>query len=94
MFLARSAFWLGVAYLVIHPGAGDIAGAARSASSQIAAASRQAVAQGMQHCATSDCIGVAITALTVAAPALTRTHQGPADVPVAPVPRPRPARLG
>jgi hypothetical protein len=102
MFLVKSAFWLTVAYLVIHPDPGTLAGAAKSASSQALAAGRQLVATELVQnpCLLAGCAGPGLPGPVAKAAQLpgvafpAAASAPPVASPIAPIPRPPPRRLG
>jgi hypothetical protein len=102
MFLVRSAFWLTVAFLTIHPQNVDVGAAATALSNQAVDAGKRVVVAQM--------LGTNCPALSCALPQ-GRTAQAPVTVPMpapavattakftpsaspAPYPRPRPRWLG
>ena len=96
MFLvARSVFWLTVAYMVIKPGV-DFADA-QAMSAQAMAAGQQVIAEQIQaiECDSFQCVGgkaIAAAALQ-SSPSVGPMHELPTIGP-APMPRPRPDRAG
>lgn len=97
MFLiARSVFWLTVAYMVIKPGV-DFADA-QAMSTQAMAAGQQVIAEQIQaiECDSFQCAGgkAVIAAALQSSPSVgTPMHESPTIGP-APMPRPRPDRAG
>jgi hypothetical protein len=91
MFLARSAFWLTVAYLVIGPGTFDLEGTADRLSAQAAEAGRTLVANQLLggHCLPFQCPGGSAGTIV---PSVDGAPAAPSS-PV-PLPRPRPDRMG
>jgi hypothetical protein len=96
MFLLRSAFWLTVAFLVIHPGV-DLKGTASGLASAAMAAGHDLIAQQIAdaECIDLQCTGAkaAISVAFSSIPSADGTMQSPADGPV-PFPRPRPDWMG
>jgi hypothetical protein len=98
MFLvARSVFWLTVAYLVIRPG-GDLPGTAAAMSEQALAAGQQIVAEQILSNDCNDdlrCLGgqAVVAAVLSAKPSADLPMQDSPQV-LAPVPQPRPDWLG
>jgi hypothetical protein len=91
MFLARSAFWLTVAYLVIGPGSLDLGGTADQLSAQAAEAGRTLVVNHVLggHCLPLQCPGAG--AGTIVPSIVDAFAASPNPVPL---PRPRPDRMG
>jgi hypothetical protein len=92
--VARSVFWLTLAYLVIKPGA-DLPDTAEL-SAQAMAAGSQMIAQQIEaiECQSWKCMGgkaVIAAALPATAPVAARVDANPIPVPL---PRPRPDQLG
>lgn len=95
-FVARSVFWLTVAYLVIKPGVDFVD--AQALSAQAMAAGQQAIVQQVQaiECDSFQCAGgkaVVAAALQTSPPVSTPMHVSPASH-SAPIPRPRPDWAG
>jgi hypothetical protein len=98
MFLVRSAFWLTVGFLVVHPQSIDLGAAASAMSAQaMAAGQKVVVAQILKsECPLFDC-AQAKPKLAVAAtqnPSVDLPMQDASTISVAPVPRPRPHWMG
>jgi hypothetical protein len=98
MFVAKSAFWLAVAFLVIKPGF-DFQGAAQAASTQVFAAGQQLLVDQIlaNDCDTLQCGGGKAAAVALLAPISSPSAGLPMqDSPavLAPVPRPRLDRAG
>jgi hypothetical protein len=94
MLLLRSIFWLGLAYVVIHPQV-DLSGAAGALSDQTMAAGQKFIVEQIAagHCRADACavVPAAITLLT-SNPACDSTMQDSHST--VPIPRPRPFRMG
>ncbi|MET3926210.1 hypothetical protein [Devosia sp. 2618] len=95
-FVARSVFWLTVAYMVIRPGVDFVD--AQALSNQAMAAGSQMVAEQIQNieCDSFQCIGgkAVIAAALQSSPSADATmHVAPVIDPM-PLPRPRPDRAG
>ena len=97
--LLRSAFWLGVAFIAIHPDA-DYAGLARETGTRAVAMGQQLVIEQViaQSCLQFSCAVAAPLAIAATAPISTPSVGPPMqDSPTfypAPVPRPRPDWMG
>jgi hypothetical protein len=97
MFLvARSVFWLTVAYMVIKPGV-DFADA-QALSAQAVTSGQHVIAEQIQaiECDSFQCVGGKAIAAAVLQPSLpvgTPMHSGPTER-LAPIPRPRPDWAG
>jgi hypothetical protein len=98
MFLVRSAFWLTVAFLTIHPQTLDVGAAATALSNQAVDAGKRVVVAEVLG---ADCTGLrcalpaapAVVPARIAAPAVAATARlSPSQSP-APYPRPRPRWL-
>jgi hypothetical protein len=94
--IARSIFWLGLAYAVIKPGVP--LPNTEVLASQAMAAGTQVVAAGISQvpCDSLQCLGgkaIVAAALSPAPAAEASMHDAPV-VPAVPVPRPRPDRMG
>ena len=108
MFLIRSAFWLTVAFVAMHPHDVDIGAAANALSGQaIEAGQRIVVAQILKNdCTLVGCASAAPTSAVPAKPVQTAMVASPNPPAVdltshdastarsAPIPRPRPAWMG
>lgn len=99
MFLVRSAFWLGLAIVVLQPQSWDVGEQASALGDKAFDAGRQAVVQQVANieCTSIECVGG--KALLHASgishnPSQASTMQDSPDIQPAPVPRPRPARAG
>jgi len=100
MFLLRSAFWLGLAFIMIvpkvdHP---DLGASATALSAQAVAAGEKLIVDQINQntCTTLKCAGsqAMIAALISSTPSAgIPMHEQPAPPPV-PIPRPRPDRAG
>ena len=98
MFLVRSAFWLTVAFLTIHPQNLDVGAAATALSNQaVDAGKRVVVAEVLgTDCAALRCAMPAAPAATPApihTPTVTATARLAPSLSPAPYPRPRPRWL-
>ena len=98
MFLLRSAFWLGLAFLVMKPGPVDLADTAETLSASALAAGQQLIVEQIENteCASLQCFGgkaLLSAALNPAPSAGSPMQDSPAEAPV-PLPRPRPERAG
>ena len=96
MFFVRSAFWLALAFIVIHPAHIDLGAAAQTASSQAMAAGQHLIVSQIlkSDCPLMTCADAAPhTALAPAAPALSPMQGSPAAM-TAPIPQPRLHRIG
>jgi hypothetical protein len=100
MFLVRSAFWLGLAFVVLQPHGLEIgAGAAALFGAKAANAGQEIAAAQVAklHCDTLECAGgkaaLIASGLTVN-PSQASTMQDSPSLKLAPVPRPRLARAG
>jgi hypothetical protein len=98
MFLVKSAFWLTVAFILVHPKDVDLGAAAASVSSQAMAAGQQMIVAQILK---SDCplltCAAAKPKLAVAAnanPSVDSPMQDSSINRAAPVPRPRPHWMG
>lgn len=98
MFLVKSAFWLTVAFIVIHPNDVDLGATAASMSSRAMAAGQQMiVAQILKsdcpllNCATAK---PSLAVATTANPSTDSPMQDSSVSSAAPVPRPRPHWMG
>jgi len=99
MFLVRSAFWLTVAFMTIHPQNLDLGAAATALSNQaVDAGKRVAVAEVLgTDCTALRCAIPAAPAaapLPTAAPVAAATARLTPSLSPAPYPRPRPSWLG
>ena len=104
MFLVRSAFWLTVAFLTIHPQNVDVGAAATALSNQaVDAGKRVVVAQVLgTDCPALSCAlphgrtteAAAALPAPMPAPAVTTTAKFTPAASPAPYPRPRPRWLG
>jgi hypothetical protein len=97
MFIVRSAFWLGVAFLVMAPKGTDFGAAATDLSQQAMAAGQQLIVSEIieNGCNSIECLGgkaVLATVLTKV-PSIDPSMQDSSNSPV-PFPRPRPDRMG
>ena len=97
MFIVRSAFWLGVAFVVMAPKGTDFGAAATDLSQQAMAAGQQVIVSQIleNDCNTIECLGgkaVVATVLTKV-PSIDPSMQDSSNSPV-PFPRPRPDRMG
>jgi len=101
MFLVRSAFWLTVAFVALHPHDVDLGATASAVADQAMAAGQQVIAQQI---AGNRCLIIAVgcpppdghatprAAVAAAAPVVAASPKITTVMPV--VPRPRPAWLG
>jgi hypothetical protein len=99
MFLLRSAFWLGLAFMVMMPHGTDLGASAGALSAQAMAAGEKLIVEqiGQTSCTTLKCAGSqAMIAALIASPPSTGTpmHVSPVSIDPAPLPRPRPDRAG
>jgi hypothetical protein len=99
MFLLRSAFWLGLAFMVMMPHGTDLGASAGALSAQAMAAGEKLIVEqiGQVPCSTIKCAGsqAMIAALITSTPSAgTPMHQTPVTTDPVPVPRPRPDRAG
>lgn len=98
MFLVKSAFWLTVAFITIHPGgSADLGKTASALTGQaVADGQRIAVAQLIEHaCVAPLCLALQGSATRTVAPASpSTTPHVEARVLPTPVPIPRPAWMG
>ena len=98
MFVLRSAFWLGVMFLIVAPKDFDVGKTASEASEQALSVGRQVVVSQVLagECDTLECAG-GKAALAVLAgskfPSVDKPMQITSNNPV-PLPRPRPDRMG
>lgn len=102
MFILRSAFWLGVAFLLVKPAHLDLAQSGQSLAAQTISATKSLATAGIDAvpCQSLECAGVkSVAKLSLAAHAAnaagsgeTRIAQNTNTVP--PLPRPRMARPG
>jgi len=99
MFLIRSAFWLGLAMIVIQPQGWDLGAKADALSTAAVDAGKQVVIQQVMNtpCDSIECVGG--KALLLASgnsnnPSQASTMQDSLSLKLAPVPRPRPAWAG
>ena len=97
MFVLRSAFWLGVAFLVMAPKGTDFGAAATDLSQQAMAAGQQLIVTEIlqNDCNTIECLGgkAAIATVLTSVPSIDPSMQDSSNSPV-PFPRPRPDRMG
>lgn len=99
MFLVRSAFWLGLAIVIIQPQNADFGAQAGILGEKALDTGRQVVSQHVEkvECTSIECIGgkaiLAASGITKN-PQQASTMQDSPDLILAPVPRPRPARAG
>src|SRR5688500_5322628 len=97
MFIVRSAFWLGVAFVVMAPKGTDFGAAATDLSQQAMAAGQQViVSQSLENdCNTIECLGgkAVIATVLTKVPSIDPSMQDSSSSPV-PFPRPRPDRMG
>jgi hypothetical protein len=102
MFLLRSAFWLTVAFVTLHPRDVDLGAAASALSDRAMAAGQQMLADQILK---TECMPIRCTAATtkvrpaavtasLSAPSAGPTMQGSPNSRPAPVPRPRPDWMG
>src|SRR4051812_22964719 len=98
MFMLRSAFWLGLMFMMIVPGHDhpDLGASANALSTQAMAAGEKLIVDQINQttCTTIKCAGsqAMIAALISASPSVGRPmHDSPAIAPV-PLPRPRPSK--
>jgi hypothetical protein len=97
MFIVRSAFWLGVAFLVMAPKGTDFGAAATDLSQQAMAAGQQVIVSQIleNDCTTIECLGgkAVIATVLTKVPSIDPSMQDSSNSPV-PFPRPRPDRMG
>jgi hypothetical protein len=99
MFLVRSAFWLTIAFIAIHPSNIDFGATARAAADQaVTAGQHLVVAEILKNdCSLSPC-GQAVRPVAIAAstpaPSVDLTMQDSSAISPAPFPRPRPDWMG
>jgi hypothetical protein len=100
MFLVRSAFWLTLAFIAIHPKDVDLGTAASQLSGQaMAAGQRMVVAQVLNadcpllRCATDKTVAVPHLA-NASTPSVDLSMQGSSASRSVPFPRPRPSWMG
>ena len=97
MFIVRSAFWLGVAFLVMAPKGTDFGAAATDLSQQAMAAGQQVIVSQIleNDCNTIECLGgkAVIATVLTKVPSIDPSMQDSSNSPV-PFPRPRPDRMG
>jgi hypothetical protein len=101
MFLVRSAFWLTLAFIAIHPKDVDLGATASALSGQaMAAGQKLVVAQILNNdCSLVGCPAIAKTAAapltaSVTTPSVGLSMQGSSAVRPVPFPRPRPDWMG
>lgn len=100
MFLLRSAFWLTIAFLVIHPHGVDPTATVRGISSQAMASGERFIVQQIvsSSCLPLECSVPPKPATTLAAsttlPSAASPAQGTTVTKPAPFPRPRPDWMG
>jgi hypothetical protein len=97
MFIVRSAFWLGVAFILMAPKDMDFGAAATDLSQQAMAAGQQLLVRQMIQ---ADCTNIecrdgkaAIATVPTKVPSIDPSMQDSSTSPV-PFPRPRPDRMG
>lgn len=97
MFIVRSAFWLGVAFVVMAPKGTDFGAAATDLSQQAMAAGQQVIVSQIleNDCNTIECLGgkAVIATVLTKVPSIDPSMQDSSNSPV-PFPRPRPDRMG
>jgi hypothetical protein len=97
MFIVRSAFWLGVAFLVMAPKGTDFGAAATDLSQQAMAAGQQVIVSQIleNDCTTIECLGgkAVIATVLTKVPSIDPSMQDSSNSPV-PFPRPRPDWMG
>jgi hypothetical protein len=97
MFIVRSAFWLGVAFLVMAPKGTDFGAAATDLSQLAMAAGQQVIVSQIleNDCTTIECLGgkAVIATVLTKVPSIDPSMQDSSNSPV-PFPRPRPDRMG
>lgn len=97
MFIVRSAFWLGLAFLVMAPKGTDFGAAATDLSQQAMAAGQQMIVSQIlaNECNTIECLGgkAAIATVLTKVPSIDPSMQDSSNSPV-PFPRPRPDWMG
>jgi len=101
MFLVRSAFWLTVAFIALHPRDMDLGATASALSGQAMAAGQQLVVAQILNkdcpllsCAPAATAGTMPPAASVSTPSVDLSMQGSPTHHAVPVPRPRPAWMG
>jgi hypothetical protein len=97
MFFVRSAFWLGVAFMVMARDGMDFGAAATDISQQAMAAGQQFIVRQVTQadCTSIECLSGTAARATVLTevPSIDRSIEDPSNNPV-PFPRPRPDRTG
>ena len=98
MFLIRSAFWLTVAFVAIHPPGVDLGATASALSGQAVAAGQKLVVEQLiaKDCALTRCAPTTPPRLTasLAIPSAGLPMQDSPALKAAPIPRPRPHWMG
>jgi hypothetical protein len=97
MFIVRSAFWLGLAFVLMAPNGTDFGAAATNLSQQAMAAGQQLVVSQIANtnCDTIECLGgkAVIATVLTEVPSVDPSMQDSSNSPV-PFPRPRPDWMG
>lgn len=99
MFLLRSAFWLGLAFMVMMPHDTDLGASAGALSAKAMAAGEKLIVEqiGQVPCTSITCAGsqaMLAALITSTSSAGTPMHQTPVTIDPIPVPRPRPDTAG
>lgn len=100
MFLIRSAFWLGLAFVVLQPQDWDLGQRARELGTRALDAGRQVAVEQVRNvdCATMECVGgkaIILASNHENSPSpQASTMQDSPSLTLAPVPRPRPVWMG
>ena len=97
MFIVKSAFWLGLAFLLIQPQGVDFAAAGRAMSSGALVAGQRLITSQIAQpaCRGTQCVGNAVLATAMSKlndPSGVFPMQDSPDRGPVPIPRPRPAR--
>jgi ABC-type siderophore export system fused ATPase/permease subunit len=97
MFIVRSAFWLGLAFVLMAPKGTDFGAAATDLSQQAMAAGQQLIVSQIANtnCDTIECLGgkAVIATVLTEVPSIDPSMQDLSSSPV-PFPRPRPDWMG
>jgi hypothetical protein len=97
MFIVRSAFWLGLAFVLMAPKGMDFGAAATDLSQQAMAAGQQLIVSQIANtnCDTIECLGgkAVIATVLTEIPSVDPSMQDSSNSPV-PFPRPRPDWMG
>jgi hypothetical protein len=97
MFIVRSAFWLGLAFVLMAPKGTDFGAAATDLSQQAMAAGQQLIVSQIANttCDTIECLGgkAVIATVLTEVPSVDPSMQDSSNSPV-PFPRPRPDWMG